>query len=92
MLKRLLIAGLACLGLQSSQARAMTAPHEVANQRAILKNGQTAREIKEDHFGGFLNGIRHQFLRSRGHTPYEWGISGACAKNAEKKPDALSRN
>lgn len=84
MLKRLLVAGLACLGLHSAQSRAVASPHETAERQSIAKNGQTTREIKEDHFGGFRDGIRRQWLRAPSRTPYEFGISKECAQMRRK--------
>lgn len=84
MIKRALVGLLACLGFSGNQAKAISQPHEISQRQSVIKNGATTREIKEDHFGGFLNGIRGQFMRSRGRTPYEFGISRECAQMRRK--------
>lgn len=82
MLKRLLIAGLACLGLQSSQARAVLTPAETAQRSSILKNGGTHKEIQQDVFG--RHDIGRGFMRGSGRTPYEFGISRECQQMRRK--------
>lgn len=84
MLKRLLVAGLSLVGFQANQARAVAQPHEIAARESVAKNGATTREIKEDHFGGFRDGIKRQWMRDGGRSPYSWGISKECAKMVRK--------
>jgi hypothetical protein len=91
--KSLLIAAAAVLGFgggQLTSAVAQTRTTE-ARQNVALNNGQTAKEIREDHFGSYAGGIGRGFMRSGGHTPYEWGTSRACAKMVHAKGISHSR-
>jgi hypothetical protein len=56
-----------------------------AKQRqATIQNGATTRSIEADMFNSYAAGIGAGFMRSGGHTPYEWGTSRACAKMVRK--------
>lgn len=86
--RKLLIAATALLGLGTGQV-VSTAPNarNVSEQRqsnVAVKNGTGARELKEDHFGGYAGSILAGVMKDRGHTPYEWGTSAACARMVRK--------
>lgn len=83
-IKRALIATLAALGMGGQHTAAVAHAASQTRQVSAVNNGQTTRQIKEDHFGGYSGSIFRGFMRDRGHTPYEWGTSRACAQMVRK--------
>lgn len=69
--------------MTGQHVRAATAPGNVTQRSApaAIRNGLTTRALEADLFGRYLDGIGRAFRRqAAGMTPYEWGISRACAK------------
>lgn len=83
---RFLIAAAAVLGLGAGQMTSTAAQLRPTEQRqlAAVKNGMTAREIKEDHFGGYAGGMLASLMRDNGCPPKDWGMSRQCARMVRK--------
>lgn len=79
-LKRLIISMVAAAGLGGHHSAAQVSPVTQARQLAAIKNSQSTRSIEADMLGSYASGLGLGFMRSPGHTPYEWGISRACAQ------------
>lgn len=82
MKSRILIAAAAVLGLGIGQTASQVQQLRPTEQRQLnaVNNGQTTRLIEADHFGRYGAGMLRAIMRDGGHTPYEFGISQACAR------------